>query len=522
MKYIFNIFLLSFSVSLVAQSPADTFWHFNQFHPRKMAAIDFDRAEELAKDKKQDTIIVAVIDAGMDINHEDLISNLWVNRKEIAGNKKDDDGNGYVDDIHGWNFIGGPDSSVTHDNMELTRLFVKLSKVHPSKLGKMGYSYEEYEKIKLAFLSKQRSAEANYNNLRPFKAGFNGIISSIGENPSLEELQAYRSRGRNEEMARNIAIGNISSSKGKLTFKEFSEQFIGYIDYLESQYKFYYNVDFDPRYIVGDNYDDPYEKYYGNNDLYAGEHSDHGTHVAGIIAANRDNEIGAKGICRTAVIMTLRCVPDGDERDKDVANSIRYAVDNGAKIINMSFGKEYSPYADLVDSAIAYAISKNVLLVHAAGNDSKNLDKSNNFPNNVGEKHSKSYLTVGALNFQKRPRMIAEFSNYGKKKVDIFAPGVKIYSTMPENKYEPLDGTSMAAPVVSGVAAYLWSYYPEFTAEEIKEIIMKSGSRIRGWNKVPGKKFSRKRARRLSKTGKAVNAYRAMKLAEKKLNSKKS
>lgn len=503
------------SASLFAQQTPNQFWHFSQFHPRKLAGIDYDRAQELVKDKRQDTLVVAVIDAGMDLNHEDLKEHLWVNKKEIPGNGIDDDGNGYVDDIHGWNFIGGPNGSVTHDNLEITRIFLKLSKIHPSKLAETGYSVEEYEALKLKFLQKQRTAEANYNNLYPIVEGFKGIIQMHGEDVSLEELQNHKSRGRNEEIAKNYAISVISSSKGKESFKSFSKGFIEYVEYLEGQYKYHYNIDFDARKIVGDNYDDPYEKYYGNNDLYAGKHSDHGTHVAGIIAANRNNDLGAKGICNTALIMTLRCVPDGDERDKDVANSIIYAVDNGAKIINMSFGKEYSPYPEVVDSAIAYAIRKNVLLVHAAGNDGKNLDNNTNFPNNKGGKHSKSYLEVGAANWQKRPRMLAEFSNYGKKNVDIFAPGVAIYSTMPENEYKPLDGTSMAAPVVSGVAAFIWSYYPEFTAEEIKNILLKSSTKIKGWQKVPGKKLSRKRVKRISKTGRTVNLYKAMLLAEK-------
>jgi subtilisin family serine protease len=275
-----------------------------------------------------------------------------------------------------------------------------------------------------------------------------------------------------------------------------------------------YNTDFDPREeLVGDNYEDAYEKYYGNNQVYINEEfSSHGTHVAGIIAANRDNDIGAKGICANAKIMVLRCVPDGDERDKDVANSIIYAVDNGAKIINMSFGKGYAHSSEAVKAAIKYAQENNVLLIHAAGNDSENNDETDNFPNDFDGSYQDVWIEVGASSWYEKPDMLASFSNYGRAEVDVFAPGVAIYSTMPDSAYEALDGTSMASPVVAGVAAYVWSYYPDLSAEELRDILVESTEYLKRRQKIPGSKKKRK-LKKLSASGGIINLANAMELA---------
>lgn len=504
------IALFSFSsIWAVAQKPANTFWHLEKYHPRKSSAIDFDKAAELSKTLMQQSVIVAVIDAGMDINHEDLKDQLWINQGEIPDNGIDDDKNGYVDDIYGWNFIGGKDGNVTHDNLEITRLFV----LGNTPENREQFPNVDFDDLKQKFFAKSKEVEMYYNSYAPLGEGIMSLEEKHGNNITIEELENHKSTGRNEEMARTILLSTLKKGKGKISYKDLAQEMKDAIDYFESQHKYHYNPRFDGRELVGDDYTNPNERYYGNNELYAGKHSDHGTHVAGIIAANVANNIGAKGICETANIMTLRCVPDGDERDKDVANSIRYAADNGARIVNMSFGKAYSSHPEVVVEAIKYAISKDVLLVHAAGNESLDLDVSNNYPNNKKGEFSSHWLEVGAASWEKKPKMLATFSNYGKNNIDVFAPGVAIYSAMPENEYEALDGTSMAAPVVSGVAAYLLSYYPTLTGSQLKEIIVNSAQDIKGCQKIPGKRKKTK-AGKISKTGKTVNLYHAMILAD--------
>ncbi|MEJ0033561.1 MAG: S8 family serine peptidase [Bacteroidota bacterium] len=292
-------------------------------------------------------------------------------------------------------------------------------------------------------------------------------------------------------------------------------------DYFRVIVEYGYNENFDSRKIVGDHYSDVYEKGYGNNDV-TGPDALHGTHVAGIVAANRNNDIGIRGIANNVRIMSVRAVPNGDERDKDVANAIIYAVDNGASVINMSFGKSFSPEKEAVDKAVKYAEKKGVLLIHAAGNDSEDIDKENNFPTRayIDGKEAKNWVEIGASSFGTDAEFVASFSNYGKKGVDVFAPGVEIYSTVPDNHYEIEQGTSMAAPMVTGVAALLMSYFPDLSATEIKDIIRKSTRKFDGLEvNIPG---SKKKAELsdLSNTGGLVNAYEAVKMAKELQNSK--
>jgi subtilisin family serine protease len=251
------------------------------------------------------------------------------------------------------------------------------------------------------------------------------------------------------------------------------------LSYYGDQLKYFYNESFNPRKIVGDNYSNTLEKYYGNNDVI-GSDSHHGTHVSGSIAAVRDNNLGIKGVATNVKIMAIRVVPNGDERDKDVANGIRYAVDNGAKIINMSFGKSYSPYKKVVDEAVRYAESKGVLLIHAAGNSNQDNDVEANFPNRTykaqGQEFS-NWLEIGASSFQKGINLPADFSNYGKKSVDFFAPGVDILSTTPDNTYDTYSGTSMAAPTVAGVAALVLSYEADLDPLALRSLLIDTSRR---------------------------------------------
>jgi subtilisin family serine protease len=275
----------------------------------------------------------------------------------------------------------------------------------------------------------------------------------------------------------------------------------------------------DYRAVVQDKPNDITDNIYGNNVMWGPtkDGSLHGTHVAGIIAAERNNGIGMNGIAHNVEIMTVRAVPDGDEYDKDIALAFRYAVDNGAKVINTSFGKSYSPHADWVYDAIKYAADNDVLIVNAAGNDGADIDTKNVFPNdqiNNGAEISNNFLTVGALNFKYGEELVANFSNYGKINVDVFAPGVKIYSTTPNNKYRHLQGTSMASPNVAGVAALIRSYYPKLKAAQVKQILMNSGLPIKNMVIMGGNKENKKNLNEVSTSGKIVNAYNALIMAE--------
>ncbi|MBX2842059.1 MAG: S8 family peptidase [Flammeovirgaceae bacterium] len=490
----------------------------------KIRGVGTERAyKELLKGKKSKKVVVAVIDSGIDIDHEDLEGVIWKNEGEVAGNGKDDDGNGYVDDVNGWNFIGGKDGeNVDADTYELTREFVRLSQkfkdVDKTSLSKKEKTeYEYYEQVKKDYEESAKSAQEDYNYIVNFYDSFKYADRLIKAYLNTEELSSEdlnKISSTDERITQSKSLLELTIAND-LTEEVFNEQ----LDYLTDQVEFGYNTEFNSREIIGDNYKDKTEKIYGNNDV-TGPDATHGTHVAGIIGANRSNDIGIKGIADNVEIMVVRAVPNGDERDKDVANAIRYAVDNGAQVINMSFGKNYSPYKDIVDEAVKYAESKGVLLVHAAGNDAKNLDENTNFPTKTfkgSKKSAKNWLEIGALSWGDESNFVGSFSNYGKKSVDIFSPGVDIYSTVPGSKYQAQNGTSMAAPVAAGTAALIMSYYPDLSAITIKDIILKSSIKYGDLmvNK-PNEEGEETKVKfsELSKTGGIVNVYEALKMAE--------
>lgn len=511
----FNLCLL-LTISLSAQTPAED-WHLKSYQTKELAGIGLYEATDLIKDRSSQEVIVAVIDAGVDIHHPDLVDQLWVNDDEIPNNGIDDDKNGYIDDVYGWNFIGGKDSNVGYDNFELTRQYVilndKYELAYPENVTDQA-EYNRYKKIRQDFLKERSESKMYYELFSQVKSGTDALEGKYGSDASLATLEAHRSANRNEEMAKLFIVHDIKNNPEVNSFAQAQKSIEEAYDQYHYFYHYGYNPRFDPRDVVGDDYTDPYEKNYGNNQVYYGEKfSDHGTHVAGIIAANSNNDFGAKGICPTARIMSIRVVPEGDERDKDVANGIIYAVDNGAKIINMSFGKGYAHNTEVVKKAIEYAVSKNVLLVHAAGNEAANLDETDNFPNDFDDTFSKAWIEVGASSWKKKPKMLAEFSNYGATEVDLFAPGVDIFSTTPEDHYDAYDGTSMASPVVAGAAAYVWSYYPDLTAEQLRQVLIQSAVKIKGRQRIPGKR-KKKCPSKLSVTGSMVNLPAALKLAE--------
>lgn len=501
--------------------------------------ISLDKAYDFLKGRKSKTVVVAVIDSGVDTTQEDLKPILWHNPGEIPGNGIDDDHNGYVDDVYGWNFIGGKDGKNVHqDSYEAARVYWKLHDKFGDTIPDttamneaQRHQVREYLLAKSKVVTDVNPKELDFMKriLPRLENGDSVIAKDLGKTEfSGDDLKSYNSNNIDAKTAANIYL-NICKLNNDYSIKN-----TDILQDLRSQIrKADASVTPPENYrdeIVKDNEDDINDRYYGNNDVMAGTPS-HGTHCSGIIAAVRNNGIGMNGIADNVRIMMVRAVPDGDEHDKDIANAIRYAVDNGAQIISMSFGKDFSPEKSWVDDAVKYAQSKGVLLVHAAGNDHEDVDTAANFPNPVyadGSGRAKDFITVGASGDSTNGGFTASFSNYGKKEVDIFAPGVNIYSTLPGgNNYGTYSGTSMACPVVAGVAALLLEYFPDLSAEQLKYVIMKSATPITEKVMLPGTQPNPAEAEDgdttkapvmvnlsdISVSGGEINAYSAVKLA---------
>lgn len=476
------------------------------------------KAHEFLKGKKSTPVIVGVVDSGTDLMHEDLKGVAWVNSKEIAGNGIDDDKNGYVDDINGWNFLG--DSYAEH--MEWERILMNPS-VADSKLLEEVKAYQEEQK---------EEAKAK-------KGQFSNFIVKIDENSKLLSNHLGKKNFTKEE------VKNIKTEDSSLkTAKGFAGFMLSYFDDFDKAKEYFTkeiskadkiisgkNLQTDYRKVVGDNaYDLKSNPGYGNGKTgHSTKGEAHGSHVSGIIGASRNNGKGMNGVANNVKIMAVRSVSEGDEYDKDVALGIRYAVDNGAKVINTSFGKAFSPNKKWVFKAIQYAAKKDVLIVNAAGNDAKNIDVENTYPNDAPDRKneiSDNFLTVGAMSYNYNENLIANFSNYGKINVDVFAPGYQIYSTTPENEYKKFNGTSMASPNTAGVAALIRSYYPELSASQVKHIIMNSGTQIPFQVIKPGSQSQVTPTGELTSvsnlcvSGRIVNAYEALKMADKMVKEK--
>jgi subtilisin family serine protease len=462
--------------------------------------------EQLLKGKQaKKTVVVAVIDGGVDINHEDLKGRIWVNEKEIPNNNIDDDHNGYVDDINGWNFLGNANGeNVTYETFEYTRIY----KSGPSDPGYL-MAKELYEK-ELKERTEEREVISRFEER--YRDALATVKAKTGRSVTKEEDLNFFS---NDDPELTRASGFLKAIyKSGFSEKDLEEAKKRNSDFLDK----YLSIDFNPRAIVGDNPNDINETHYGNNNVI-GPTANHGTSVAGIIAAVRGNGIGIDGIATNVKLMILRTVPDGDERDKDVALAIKYAVENGADIINMSFGKAISPQKSFVDDAIKLAERKNVLIVHAAGNDAKNIDVDEDFPSDVylDKSVATNFISVGASSIKKNKELPAMFSNYGAKQVDLFAPGVNIISLDTNNMYDMNSGTSEAAPVVTGVAALILSYHPELKPQDIISIILTSSKTLKKKVYVPdleNKKRKKVKFATLSKSGAIINAFDAMKKAE--------
>jgi len=461
---------------------------------------------EILKGRKGQKVIVAVLDSGIDIDHEDLDGVIWNNPKEIANNGKDDDNNGYVDDIHGWNFLG----DTYNENLEKVRI-VKKGASHPDYAAAKAEMEDDYKKYSGQKAQMDQIAarvkESNIALKKYFKK----------DNYTLEDVNAIKSP--DESIAQHVFIAKRILGSGDFENLDAVEQEIDEnITSLTEVLNYHLNANFNGRTSLGDDPYDITDINYGNGNVkHSVKTESHGTHVAGIIAAERNNGIGMNGVANNVEIMSVRMVPNGDEYDKDVALGIRYAVDNGARVINASFGKYFSQNSEWIRDAIAYAGKNNVLIVKAAGNENVNLDTKAVYPNDqtpTGNEVSDTFLTVGSLQSKYGSQMVSGFSNYGNNNVDVFAPGSKIYSTFPENEYKSISGTSMAAPGVSGVAALIMSQYPKLTAAQVKKIIMQSGLSINREVVVDQSKDAMPFSKG-SKTGKIVNAYNALILADK-------
>jgi subtilisin family serine protease len=455
LKNSLTAFAIVCSASAIAQPVEGTLNWYNQ----EGQGMFTEKAYKYLRKKESKTVVVGVIDSGVDIEHEDLKGKIWVNAGEIAGNGIDDDNNGYIDDVHGWNFLGNAKGEHVNDaRLEKTRILAQLMK----KYDGVNVSDADIEGLSL-YLDVKQSVQAD-------RAQFEQYMGMLDKLPQ------------------------------------------GAQDYINSQMNYNLNVDFDDRSLIGDDPDDFSDVIYRNSDV-EGPDALHGTHVSGIIGAVRGNELGGDGVAENVKIMVLRAVPNGDEFDKDIALAVRYAVDNGAEVINMSFGKAYSPHQKEVYEAFKYADEKGVLLIHAAGNDAKDIDIEPNYPTSMYSFQAAPldhFVTIGASTKDKGEALVASFSNYGALGVDIFAPGFEIYNTVPQSEYMNLQGTSMAAPMVAGAAAMLKSYFPKLSMNEIKDAMYSTAVK---YPKVDG--FSDK-----SVTGGVVNIYKAAKACN-KLSKKK-
>tara|TARA_R110001592_G_scaffold72678_4_gene221742 strand:- start:11843 stop:13639 length:1797 start_codon:yes stop_codon:yes gene_type:complete len=501
---------------------------------------------DIIKDKKGKTVIVAVIDTGIDIDHEDLKDVIWINTGEIANNGKDDDKNGYVDDVYGWNFLGDG----YNEQFEYVRLLASGDSINP-EYNRAEKEYTEqrlkYSTLQKQYLEDKTTLEQYKNNYEQNKTNYEQFLQQLisadeaiskylnKKDYTKENVEAITTT--EQYLQQSIAIlkytysigfDTVMASKNEINegLKQLNEgleqlnkdlkQLNEGLEQFNDRLNYNLNKDFKGR-VNGDNPDDMTTKYYGNNNVKPSKKREsHGTHVAGIIAATRNNGIGMNGVANNVKIMPVRTVPNGDEYDKDVALAIRYAVDNGAKIINGSFGKYYATHSDWVRDAIAYAGKHDVLMVISAGNESVNLDKKASYPNDQvdnGPEISDTYMTIGALTPKYGSEMVAGYSNYGKFSVDVFSPGSDIYSTTPENEYDSKSGTSMAAPDVTGVAALIRSYYPKLTAAQVKQVLMNSGLPVKTNVIVGGNADDIKPFMDLSKSGKIVNAYNALIMA---------
>lgn len=521
-------------------------WYLKDPKDDSIYGISLSKAYQFLQEKKRksEPVIVAVLDSGVDTTHEDLKKNLWRNAKEIPGNGIDDDKNGYIDDIYGWNFLGGKDGkNLTKASSEKSRFYYQYKSkfeaptfdtllLSPAEKNTYNWWRKAAQEMKgdpedekamrmlsMASRTLHRFDESLREEMKRDTFSVDDLekfvpVTKSGKDAKLGYLTFLRLLEVDGEFTNRRLLSDLNKELEKMR--------------TDSIEKFSPPTDYRSLYIK-DDYFNFRDSTYGNNNVMSDlESCLHGTHVAGLIGAGRNNGVGIDGIADNVQLMILRIVPDGDEYDKDIALAIRYAVNNGAKVINMSFGKSYSPQKFWVDSAIKYAEDRDVLLVHSAGNESSSLDEKPKFPNAWLENwksYATNFITIGASSdFHITDCLSADFSNYSSSKVDLFAPGVKIYSTQPGgNVYGKLDGTSFSGPIVAGIAALIRSYYPTFTAQEIIQLLQKTVTIPKDSQTclpVSNKDKSYVNWSMLCKTGGIVNAASAMLAAEELYSTK--
>jgi cell wall-associated protease len=519
-------------------------WHQKDYQQDTIPGISLDKWYSLNKKKpKSKSIIVAVIDTQIDLKHEDLQGQIWTNVNEIPNNGIDDDKNGYIDDINGWSFTGTKSGGyVVWNRYEYVRIVEAWGPLFKDKTESQVdtqnlYKYKEYQRAVKTLEEKNKYYNNWFKSLKHSVAIYPLMKDTLKhffpkENYTYKQLDSmYKKYKINDKRYRQMRDDNdkdlgslifymmVCLEVNENTFEEVKDK----ETQLDSIVNKNLNLDYAERLPIGDN-PTILEKGYGNNNVsntIKGVRTiqDHNTMVSGIIAANRTNDKGIKGIAQNVKIMPLNISPSGDEHDKDITMAIRYAVDNGAKIINMSFGKEFSMHEDWVLEAFKYAEEHNVLLVHSAGNDSQNVDEYKSFPRDISYDGSKeicnNYINVGSTTHKMGSALVSDYSNYGKQNVDLFAPGEEIYTTGAGNIYKTNSGTSFSAPMVCGTAALIWLYYPKLTAAQVKQIILDSGTAYDIEVILPGTTDKKVPFSELSKSGKVLNVYNAMQMAEK-------
>lgn len=510
----FSFFALGISNAVIGQVDKDVLNWYNGGG----AGMNTTKAYKSLKKKTSTTVIVAIIDSGIDIEHEDLKGKIWTNTKEIAGNGIDDDNNGYIDDIHGWNFLGSPDGkNQKYARLEKARIYDKLKgkyeNVDPQNVSAVdAKEYDLFKKVSTEITEdreKYGQITAQLEQLPMILQMVPGMVSNaIGKTDyTQKDLEKWNPDNEQMKQIKQVALAMASGELTEEVIKEQSTQIQSMLDY-------HLNSSYNDREFIGDNPDDFTDVRYGNNDV-EGPDALHGTHVGGIVGSIRGNNLGGDGVAENVLLMSLRAVPDGDEADKDIALAIRYAVDNGAQVINMSFGKGYSPHQQEVFDAFKYADSKGVLMVHAAGNSNMDIDLEPNYPTPMYSFQTEKLdllLTIGASTRFPKEKLAADFSNYGQTFVDVFAPGHDIYNAVPQSEYKKLNGTSMASPMVAGVAALLKSYFPQMSMNEIKDVMLKSAKSYKGSKQYKPGTEELVDFGTLSVTGAVIDVYAAVKM----------
>lgn len=514
MNKLFTFALVCITFLSFSQKKAPENWQLLNPKSDKVYGMGVEESYKLLEGKKAKQVIVAVIDSGIEIDHDDLKDVIWTNTGEIPNNGIDDDKNGYIDDVHGWSFIGGDSLDINDETMELSRMYytmnakfegVSADSLSPSDQAEL----LAFDKIKTDFLKEKAIKKQQLMGYKMLLKMIKSVKNSNNGIFNKKTLKKYKPADALEKSLKKrlklVLLLGVSAN-------ELEEEVASAIEDVTTSFKINSgNFDSIRRVIVGDDPTNFTNRYYGCNRV-EGPDARHGTHVAGIIAASRNNGIGLNGVASNVLIMPIRAVPNGDERDKDIANAIYYAVDNGATIINMSFGKYYSPNQGLIDAAVKYAAAKDVLLINAAGNEAKNNDIDFSFPtrNLLNGTVASNWIQVGANSFKPGKKLIGSFSNYGLNSVDLFAPGVDIYSSVTDNTYAKFSGTSMAAPATAGVAAIIRGYFPELSAQEVRAVLMRSVAHYKRGVKIPGVKRGKKKVAELCISGGFVNANNAV------------